>query len=93
MTLESGSATSQAGLAEMMCQIQKCSAGGRASLLDHLKHLALAILDSGEGPIDVELLSKTLKRQILQHSGTDAFLPVPTKRDTTQLAQALSLFG
>lgn len=84
---------SQAGLAEMMCQIQKSTNSGRASLLDHLKQLALAILDGGEGPVDIALLSKTLKRQMLQHTGNDTFLPVPTKTDTSQLVQALSIFG
>lgn len=63
------------------------------SLLDHLKHLALSILDAGEGPIDVALLSKTLKRQLLQHTGNDSFLPVASERDTSQLHQALRIFG
>ena len=93
MTVERGSATSEAGLAEIMSQLQKCSGDSRTSLLDHFKHLALAILDGGEGPVDVALLSKTLKRQILQHTGNDTFLPVAEVKDTSQLKEALSVFG
>lgn len=93
MTGEAENATSEAGLAEIMTQIQKVPANGRTSLLDHLKRLALAILDAGEGPVDVALLSKTLKRQILDYTGNDSFLPVVAQHDVTQLKQALSLFG
>eukprot|EP00892_Ulva_mutabilis_P012544 jgi/Ulvmu1/9662/UM054_0094.1 len=93
MTLDGGSAMSQAGLTKMMCQIQECPAGERSSLLDHLKRLALAILDGGEGPIDIALLSKTLKQQNLQHTGNDIFLPVLAEKDTSQLLRALSIFG
>lgn len=93
MTVERGNATSEAGLAEIMTQIQKVPDNGRTSLVDHLKRLALAILDGGEGPVDVALLSKTLKRQILEHTGNDSFLPVVAQHDVTQLKQALSVFG